>query len=121
MNSQAEMTTPGKCVEIGKGNNPSMNEKSKVRNKVAEQTSKEMNDKTCLTPRKHGTIAEPVMKLPSDTTIYALALKRMDVNKEKPGELMEKISNFFEEIRLETISHAISPKSDRIVGGAGGH
>ena len=42
------------------------------------------------------------MKSPSDTTIYAPALRRIEQGKSNSSELMERISNFVEEIRLET-------------------
>ena len=56
-----------------------------------------------------------VVKSPSDTTIYAPALKRHDPDVEKSGDIMERISNFIEEIRFDTVDHVSSPnKSDHI-------
>ena len=49
-----------------------------------------------------------MVKSPLDTTIYAPALKRLEIEKHKPDEIMERISNFVEEIRLQTVDHSAS-------------
>ena len=56
-------------------------------------------------------VQREVIKSPSDTTIYAPALRglRKTLDKDRPGELMERISNFVEEIRLETTG--VSPSN----------
>ena len=57
-----------------------------------------------LTPKRRSTVIQQVKSL-SDTTIYAPALKKLVGNTVNEGDhLIERISNFVEEIRLETAS-----------------
>ena len=66
--------------------------------------------KGLTTPNNKGNkVVSGIIKSPSDTTIYAPALRRVAIDQEKPNEIMERISNFIEEIHIETIDHAASP------------
>ena len=67
-------------------------------------------EKGGLTPKRRSTMIQQV-KSPSDTTIYAPALKKLVGNTVNEGDhLIERISNFVEEIRLETASREQTPK-----------
>ena len=47
------------------------------------------------------------VKSPSDTTIYNLGLKRLKEQKGKTGSLLHKVSDFVENIRMETESEMV--------------
>ena len=67
--------------------------------------------KETVTPKKNGKTGE-MIKSPSDTTIYAPALNKVNKNPQGNIEIIDKISNFVEGIRLEThFSHQPGSKS----------
>ena len=72
--------------------------------KSGEKSTDQNNGRINVTPSRNirAPQRKELMKLPSDTTLYAPALKKASENKHT-DQLMEKISNFVESIRLETV------------------
>ena len=59
-------------------------------------------DPPCVTPKVVVAKTHNAIKSPSDTTLYAPALRKRANSGENANDIIEKISNFVEEVRLES-------------------